>query len=221
MVPEALAAVGKPLEIDSLSVSRGHLRYCERVVPGAAPGVLTFGAVSISAQGIANRAKDAAAIRIRAQGDLMDAGRLTVRMTLPLTPADLSLHYSGSLGAMDLTRLNPFLEIAEHTRIKSGSTEGAAFDIEVQAGHARGTVRAVYKDLGLTFLNRRAASDKGLGDRVASFFANELKIRHANAPDRPGSLRLGDVNYTRKPEDDFLQFAWFALRSGVLDVIYR
>ena len=182
---------------------------------------MTFGAVSISAQGIANRATDAAAIRIQAQGDLMDAGRLTVRMTLPLAPPDFSLHYSGSLGAMDLTRLDPFLEIAEHTRVKSGSTEGAAFDIEVQAGHARGTVRAIYKDLDMTLLNRRTGSDKGLEDRVASFFANELRIRHANAPDPHGSLRLGDVNYTRKPEDEFLQFAWFALRSGVLDVIRR
>ena len=221
MVHEALAAIRQPLQIDSLSVTGGHLRYGERVAAGAAPGVLTVGAVRIAAEGIANRARDAAAIRIQAEGDLMDAGRLTVRMTLPVAPPDFSLHYSGSLGAMDLTRLDPFLEIAEHTRIKSGSTEGAVFDIDVQAGHARGTVRAVYKDLELTLLNRRTGSDRGLEDRVASFFVKELRIRRANGPDAPGSLRLGDVNYAKKPPDEFLQFAWFALRSGVLDVIRR
>jgi hypothetical protein len=32
-------------------------------------------------------------------------------------------------------------------------------------------------------------------------------------------MKEGEVNYTRRPEDTFLQFAWFALRSGVLDVI--
>jgi hypothetical protein len=32
-------------------------------------------------------------------------------------------------------------------------------------------------------------------------------------------MKEGEVNYTRRPEDEFLQFAWFALRSGVLDVI--
>jgi hypothetical protein len=34
-----------------------------------------------------------------------------------------------------------------------------------------------------------------------------------------GSMKEGKVNYTRRPEDEFLQFLWFALRSGVLDVI--
>jgi hypothetical protein len=27
------------------------------------------------------------------------------------------------------------------------------------------------------------------------------------------------VNYTRKPDLEFLQFAWFALRTGVMDII--
>ena len=55
MVHEALAAIRQPLQIDSLSITNGHLTYCERVVAGADPGVLTFGAVSISVEGIANR----------------------------------------------------------------------------------------------------------------------------------------------------------------------
>jgi hypothetical protein len=58
-----------------------------------------------------------------------------------------------------------------------------------------------------------------LENRVTSFFEDALKIRHSNVPDASGSTKEGEVNYTRRPEDTFLQFAWFALRSGVLDVI--
>jgi len=251
MVHEALAAIRQPLRIDSLSITNGRLRYCERVAAGADPGVLTFGAVSLSAEGIANRAEGPAGIRVQAQGDLMDAGTLKVLMTIPLAPPDFSLHYSGSLSAMDLTRLDAFLDIAEHTRIKSGSAKEASFDIDVKAGQARGHVRAIYRDLEIALLDKRTGSDKGLKNRavsflanelkirhsnapdlnpqtgsvkglenrVVSFFANELKIRRANAPDASGSLKEGEVNYARRPEDEFLQFAWFALRSGVLDVI--
>jgi len=219
MVHEALAAIRQPFQVDSLSITNGHLTYCERVVAGADPGVLTFAAVNISVEDIANRGEASAAIRLQAQGDLMAAGTLKVLMTIPITPADFSFHYSGSLSAMDLTRLDAFLDIAERTRIKSGSAQEAAFDIAVTNGQARGHVRAIYRDLVIAVLDKQTGTEKGFNNRVASFLANVLKIRNANAPDASGFMKEGKANYTKRPQDEFLQFAWFALRSGVLDVI--
>jgi hypothetical protein len=120
---------------------------------------------------------------------------------------------------MDLTRLDAFLDIAEHTRIKSGDVQEAAFDIDVSAGQARGQVRATYRNLKISFLDKRTGSGEGVGNLVTSFLANTLKIRASNDPDASGSLKEGKVNYTKGPDDEFLQFAWLALRSGVLDVI--
>ena len=122
---------------------------------------------------------------------------------------------------MDLTRLDAFLDIAEHTRIKSGSAQEAAFEIDVTAGQARGRVRAIYRDLEIALLDKQTGNEKGVANRVASFFANVLKIRNANTPEGSGSRKEGKVNYTRRPDDEFLQFVWFALRTGVLDIISR
>ena len=61
-------------------------------------------------------------------------------MTIPITSTNFSLHYSGSFSAMDLTCLDAFVEIAEHTRIKSGSAQEAAFEIDVTAGQAHGRI---------------------------------------------------------------------------------
>jgi hypothetical protein len=219
MVHEALAAIRQPLQVDSLSITNGQIRYCERLAVGAAPGVLTFAAVSLSAEGIANRGETTDTIKLRAQGDLMDAGTMKVLMSIPITPPNFSLHYSGSLSAMDLTRLDAFLDIAEHTRIKSGSAQEAAFDIDVTDGQARGRVHAIYRDLEIAVLDKQSGNEKGLADRVASFFANVLKIRNANTPEGAGSSKTGEVNYTKKPDDEFQQFLWFALRTGVLDII--
>jgi hypothetical protein len=189
------------------------------VAAGANPGVLTFGAVSMSVEGIATRGEANAAIQLQGQGDLMNAGTMKVLMTIPITPPDFSLHYSGSLSAMDLTRLDAFLDIAEHIRIKSGSAQEAAFEIDVTAGQARGRVRAIYRNLEMAVLDKKTGTEKGFDNRVASFLENVLKIRNSNAPDAAGLMKEGEVNYTRKPDDEFQQFAWFALRSGVLDVI--
>ena len=149
----------------------------------------------------------------------MDAGTLKVRMSIPITPPDLSFHYSGSLSAMDLTRLDAFLEVAEHTRIKSGSAQEAAFEIKVTGDRARGWVRAVDGDLEIAVLDQQTGTEAGFNNRATSFLANLLKIRNANAPDASGLMKEGDINYTKGPEEAFLQFAWFALRSGVLDLI--
>ena len=219
MVHELLASIRQPLQIGSLSITGGQFSYCERLAVGADPAVVTFKAVSLSAKGIDNRGEVTAAIQLRGQGELMNAGTLKMVMSIPITPPDFSLHYSGSLGAMDLTRLDAFLNVAEHTRIKSGRAQEAACEIDVTAGQARGHVRAIYKDLEIAVLDKHTGSEKGLADRVASFFANALKIRSSNAPDASSAMKEGEVNYTRKPDEEFQQFVWFALRSGVLDVI--
>jgi hypothetical protein len=122
---------------------------------------------------------------------------------------------------MDLTRLDGFLEIAEHLRIKSGSAQEASFEIDVVAGQARGWVRGIYQNLEMAVLDQQSGTEKRLDHRLASFLMNELEIRSSNGPDKSGSMKEGMVNYTRKPGDEFQQFAWFALRTGVLDVISR
>ena len=221
MAHEALAAIRQPLQIDSLSITNGSLRYCERVVAGADPGVLTITRANIVVEGIANRGPESAAILVRGQGDLMDAGAFKVLMSIPITPRDFSLHYSASVSAMDLSRLDAFLNIAEHTQIKSGKVQQAEFEVDVSAGQARGHVVAIYKNLEIAVLDKQTGTEKGFDNRVASFLANELKIRNSNSPDAPGPMKEGKVEYTRRPADEFQQFVWFALRTGVLDIISR
>jgi hypothetical protein len=219
MVHEALAAIRQPLRLDNVTITDGHLVYREQVVGGADPGVLTIAAVNASVEGIANGGETSAAIRLQAQGDLMGAGALKLLMSIPIVPGDFSLHYSGSLSAMDLTRLNAFLEIAEHLRIKSGSAQEAAFEIDVTAGQARGRVRAGYKDLEIAVLDKQTGTEKGFENRIASWLTNELKIRNSNVLGASNSMKTGEVNYARRPDDEFQQFLWFALRSGILDII--
>jgi len=219
MVNEALAAIRQPLQLDSLSITNGSLKYCERLVAGAEPGVLIISAVNLSAEDIANRAPAPAVIQLQGQGQLMNAGTMKLVMSIPITPTGFSLHYSGSLGAMDLTRLDPFLDIAEHTRLMSGTVQQAAFEIDVTAGQARGHVLARYGNLSIAMLDKQTGTKEGIDNRVVSFLANELKIRSTNAPDAAGLMKQGEVKYTRKPGDEFQQFAWFALRTGILDII--
>ena len=220
MVHEALAAIPRPLQVGSLSVTDAHLKYGERFDAGAAPAMMTIGAVSMSVEGIDNRGDATAAVQIRGQGNLMNAGTLKMLMSIPLS-SPFSLHYSGSLGTMDLARLNAFLDISDHTRIKSGRAEEATFKVDVTGDRARGHVRATYRELAIAILDKETGTEKGFDNRFASFLANLLKIRDANVPKSSGLRKEGKIEYTQRPEDTFLQLVWFALRTGVVDIISR
>ena len=219
MPHEALAAIPKPFRIDRLTITDGLIKYAARRFEGAAPGVLSFTAVQVSAKEIANAAAGGQAIGLMAEGRLMDAGTMTVQMHIPVAPSTLAFHYSGKLSAMDLTRLDDYMDGSGRIQIRSGSASEAWFDIDVVAGQAHGSVRGVYQDLHVKIVDLDTGSERGVANRVATMLTNHLKLRAENKPDKTGALKAGRVDYTRKPEETFLQFAWLALRTGVLDLV--
>lgn len=219
MVHEALAALQPTVRVGSFHLTNGSIAYQTRFAVGAQPASLTFGSVHLTILGIANRAEPNAAIEVRGQGDLMNAGTLSLRMSIPIAPPGFSLRYSGSLGPMDLTRLDPFLGIAEHVRIGSGTAREVTFEIEVTDGQALGWVRADYEKLRLVLLDSQDGTAKGFDNQVATFVANLVRVRHSNSPDRSGVRKEGQVRYARVAGDNFLEFVWHALWSGVRDVI--
>jgi hypothetical protein len=120
---------------------------------------------------------------------------------------------------MDISPLNSMLEISDQMRIKTGVLQEATFDVNVVSGRATGTLRSVYNDLTLAAIDKHTGSEKGLSNGFISFIANNFKIRKTNVPNKSGSMKIGEVKYMRQPDDPFIQFAWFALRTAVRDVV--
>ncbi len=195
------------------------VRIAGRRFAGAEPGVLTFTAVGLTANEIANAAAGGRVIALAAEGKLMDAGAMTVVMSLPVAPDTLAYHYSGTLGAMELPRLNEYLSGTGGFEIKSGHTTGASFDVDVVDGRARGVLKGAYRDLQVTLLDRKTGSEKGVTTQVATLLANQLKVRHENTPDKAGVMKEGKIDYPRPPEETFMQFSWNALRTGIADLL--
>ena len=160
-----------------------------------------------------------AALSVQGQARFMDQGTLKLVMEIPTASRDLSLRYSGSLDRLDVTSINPYLGIAAGMRLESGILHEAAFKANVQAGHATGEFRAVYENLDMAFLDRETKSEKGALNRLKSMVADHLIVRTSNMPHKTASLKAGQIDYTRRPDESFLHFLWFAVRSGMLDLL--
>jgi hypothetical protein len=219
MPNEGLSSINKITQVDSLNIMNGQLKYAERYIVGSAPAEVTFDSIQMLAEGITNHGDPGATAVIHGQGNFMKTSTMKILMVIPVASPEISFRYFGSLDLMDATRLNSFLEVGESVRIKSGIIQNATFDVNVTEGRASGTVRVMYRDLSIAFRNSLTGSERGASNRITSYIANVWKIRGTNMPDKSGSMKIGEVKYTRKPDDTFFQLVWFSLRSGVGDVV--
>lgn len=219
MPNEALSSIKEIVKIDSLKIINGRLKYCERFTIGATPGLITFNKINVSVSGITNDTVHPDTAVVNVEGLFMNSGTMKLFMVIPLTSKDFSLRYSGSLSTMDLTKLNSFLEVSDHHRIKSGILQSATYNINVNSGYASGTLRVIYKDLSVAVLNKDTGSEKGIFDRISSYIGKIFIIRGSNKMDEDVLDKIGEIKYTRKPDEPFFQFVWFALRSGVGNVV--
>ncbi|HEY6191414.1 MAG TPA: hypothetical protein VI215_03715 [Bacteroidota bacterium] len=215
---EILSSIRKTFQVDSLHLANGHLKYGERYQPGSKPAILTLEDTQLTLAWIEGKGGQDTAT-LQADGRLMNAGRLDVSISMPIASPGFSFHYSGRLGKMELSDFNPFIEISEQKRLKTGILHGSTFDIDSEAGRARGTVTAIYKDLKIAAISDRTGDEGGVGNKIVSFIGNNIKLRTTNLPDESGSMKIGRVKYERKKDEAFLAFAWYALRTGLSDIV--
>lgn len=220
MPNEIFSSMKEIINIDSVEIINGRLKYSERFDINVVPGVITFNKFNISVSGIANHTAQPETTIIRGDGLFMNAAAMKVYMAFPLTSKEFSLRYSGSVGKMDVDKLNVFLEPVENRQIKSGIIQFAAYYINVNSGQASGDLRVAYSDLKIVNFNINTGDiSTGPLNKISNYVANMFIIRTTNLPDEKGLMKIGEINYNRDPGDYFFQYLWFSLRSGIGDVV--
>ncbi len=215
MPNEGLSSIKDTIRVDSLQITNGRLNYHERYAVGAKAALITFDKMQLLAEGIVSHTGRLDTISIHAQGNFMNTSKMKLHMLIPLGSPQFSFSYGGSLNKMELSSLNKFLEIAEHRSIQSGILHEATFNVNVNSKNATGYVRAVYSNLSFDVLNKNTGKGNGILDRIYSFIGKTFIIRGNNMSDKSGKMKIGTVEYTQKSDEPFIQFVWFALRTGV------
>lgn len=218
MPGELLASIREETALSDIRISNASLVYGERFSIRGTPAVILLDSLQITGTGIANRGTFGNTIVLSAEGRFMRSAPVMIEVSMPAASPEYSLKYRGTLGRMDVAALNIFLERAEQVRAR-GRIDSAEFDFEVFSGRASGDVHIIYQGLSLAFIDARSGSEHGLSDLFTSFIANTFTIRSNNSPGRSGGVNIGRISYARTSEDPFFRFSWFALRSGVRDIV--
>jgi hypothetical protein len=148
---------------------------------------------------------------------MADAGKIKVRMKLPLKVKEMQFEYDGSLDKMSALALNPHLKVADKTEITSGRIGNVTFKVSSQGELTSAGIVPVYNDLKIKTLTDES-SEGGIWQDIKSFFANKVKIRESN-PDKDGKIKSGNVVYKKEEKEYFLDIVWFSLRDALGEVV--
>jgi hypothetical protein len=218
MPNEMMAMVKEIIHIDSINIYDSQIRYEELYAARSKPALLTIDNLNASISGITNDRNNGDTAVLKASALLMSGAISKLTMHVPLTSPKFTMEYSGTLGQMKMDKINAFLVIAEHMRIKTGEIMSIKYKINVKNDRAKGYVHGIYKDFSLAILDKNR-SEKNIGNKITSFFANNFKINGTNIKGDYNTFKLGKVNYLRKHDDTFIQVSWFGVRNGAGDML--
>jgi hypothetical protein len=218
---ERLLAADDAIVVGRLSVHDGRFRYFERSSDGARVALLEFDSLQASVAAITNRAggtPESGFVPVVLAGRLGRKARLHTTMMYDTRTPAFNLVVNGGLGPADAGLLNPLLTDLEGARITAGTVDSIAWDFTVTDGLAAGRMRAIYRDLAMERLDK-VSRTQDLGDAIASFLANLLKLKQSNPASAGDPPRVVALAHRRAPHEAFFRFLWVTLRGGLLETV--
>jgi len=217
--PQQVAAQTRSaLRLDTLLVTGGTITYRERKPETVGPGVVSFEQVrgTILDLDLPSRGKP---LQVEASARLMGEGVLRARLSAPLDAADFRYELSGRLGRMPATAFNRFLAMNEAFAFDGGSVEEIEFRHTVSAGLARTTLTPRYRDLSVDPTGEGGGVIGSVTRGVKEFLAQAFKVRSSNPGDPAKAPRVARTVRRYYPTSTWLQFVWFSLRGGLMEVV--
>lgn len=149
---------------------------------------------------------------------IMKAADLHVKIDFNLQDKNGAFHYSGNVGPMDMTALNPLAKSLGLVKIEQGRVQKADFDIQANLQGSKGTMRFYYKDLKVSLLKEGEDGAPAKKKGFLSFLANKLVIIDANPSDgKP--VRIANIVFQRSPAASFFNLLWKGVFVGMRESI--
>jgi hypothetical protein len=217
-------STGLDLDIASVSIA-GRVVYRERGVDRDSLGELRFDQLRATLTNVTTNPRqqsDAKPLLLSTTSRLMGVGDFRVDLRIPLLANNFRMTWTGSLGPMPASALNPLLVGIAPITFKEGRILGIRFEAATTEGLSTGVVVPRWDSLFVETPGvARTGALSGIRQALAKFAANQFMIREAN---RPGDRRPpedGTLSHQWVPRENLIQHLWFTLRDGLLPMIKR
>ena len=201
------------LEVDSIYIDNGRIRYALHEDDADRPGELSFDNITLTGTAFSNEKnfhKKHPETIFDGQFKSMDSVDVSIRFRFDNEDPNDRYTITGVMGsAPDLGVFNPMLEPAGFVSIRDGEAEKLIFSMEMDKDMAEGRMRFYYDDLRVKVLSKKKETFKGF----ESFLANSFVLRKSNP--RAQFLRVGRICYEREPRRSVFRFWARSFLTGV------
>ena len=221
--------LGQTVHVDSVVMHQGEVEYRELDADQAGPGVLTFSHIEATVAPVSHvdgRQTRGDSMIFVATSELLKAGRLDVRIGMPLDAPTFEMAFGGTLGPMPATGFNQVIERLDNWRIIRGQVVGISFGAAVHHGVARGTLTPRYTGLSIEITGHGSTGilgAHGIFGGAARGLASMIARSQVNS-DNPGQAKVprrGPITHVFAPSETLPAFLWFSLREGLLAVLKK
>ena len=204
------------INIDSIGILSGNIKYTEHAEKAAEPGIITFNELKAEIYKITNDTvykAENAFLELHAKALLMDKGEMTVILKSRLFDNRNTFSVDGSLSGMEVKELNPMLENNAFVYATSGIIDKMNFNFTANNTKAKGTMTLLYHGLDVTVKNKRTDDTTSVKSWVLSILANK-KIMDSN-PIPGEKVRIGIIDRDRDPERFLFSYCSKSILSGI------
>ncbi len=216
MPQELLKNMDFKFRIDSVVLTKGEIHYEEFVDEAKVPGTVNFLDMTAS---IANLSSDPEIfgkkpmVKMHGTAKLMGEGLIDFYCDLNVRDPGNKFEIRGTVGPMDMKKINPMVENVAFTTIKSGFIKSIEFDATADDHFCTGTMDFKYSDFKIALINKKTGQVEGFDKGFLSFLANTFVVNTRNP--HLGFFREGSIFYKRNPNKAIINYWWKSLFTGI------
>lgn len=230
-IPRASGDITKPLmneiansinfsfELNTAIVSNATIVYEEHKPPSESTGTISFDELNATITHFRSASHPDFAtdsLRLYAETLFMDSAPLTVDVSYAVFDERDSHTVRTSLKSMDPKIAQNVFENVGFVRVDEGLVESMEAKFSLNDVSSSGEVLILYRDLKVSFLDKKDPESDGIKQKVTDFLANTFAIKSDNTGDDP---RVGKINFERELEKAIFAYWWKSLLSGIKDTI--
>lgn len=218
MIHQVFRNLGQVIHVDHTFIKNGYLKIEERP-DNASPrsGFIFFSDINAHAINMSNyleKRGENRLLRLESSAKLMGEGFLNAVIQYDLENEKGNFSLNGSLGKMNLKRLDPMIEPQAKASIKSGQLNNLKFEIQGNDYDASGKLTVLYENLELELLNTEFEKDRNIFRQLGAFIANKVILKSSN-PKKNGETITGTVYYIRDAHKSMFSYWWKLIFSGL------
>ena len=216
---QQLLNINFPVDIQTVLIQDGSIKYSERGAVSKQKGTVTFEHVNGKIQHVTNikdAIKENNKMVVNASGTFMGVSKIKTTWNLLLNSSNNAFTASGSATGFDAKTLNSIAEPLGMASIKTGRVNKLSFDFAGDYLQSKGTSTLLYQDLTVELLKKDSNELRKKG--LSSFIANLLA---KNNNPQNGNLKEGKISFQRDTTKSFFNLLWKSIFDGAKTTIQK